>query len=149
MDPISAISVAAAVVDFVDFGSGLLRETAEIYRSSTGQSGVKLDISSVSRDLTVLSDEVNSKSKLIMFPPGRGSEEVFARLCGDCKDIGTELQECVADTRDHASSNTKRAFDSFLVALQQTWSKEKIEALRLRLDRLQQRMMIAVLVFLW
>ena len=144
MDPLSAISIAAAVVQFVDYGSRLLQDTVEIYRSSTGKSRDKLEISSISRDLAALSDEVESRLTVL-----GGSEEIFVRLCGTCRDIGKELQGCVDDVNIHVVSNPKRAVRSFLSALQERQSEERIKALRSRLDQVQQRMTIAVLVFLW
>ena len=38
MEPLSALSVAAAVVQFVDFGSSLVSKSREIYKSSQGAS---------------------------------------------------------------------------------------------------------------
>ena len=149
MDPLSAISLAAAVVQFVDFGSRLLRNTAAIYRSSSNQIRGTNDVSSISQDLSALSNEVESKSRLALRTSSEISEEIFVRLCGACRDIGAELQDCVADVKIYVKGNPERAVRSFLSALQQMRSAEKINDLRSRLDETQQRMMTSVLVFLW
>lgn len=149
MDPLSAISVAAAVIQFVDFGSGLLRDTVEIYRSTTGQSRNRLDIRSISRDLSALADEVEAKSSLTGLPAGRSSEDVFIGLCRACKDVAKELQECVSDVSLHVAKNPRRAFQSFVTVLKERRSDEKVEALRSTLYQVQQRMTVAVLIFLW
>lgn len=119
MDPLSAISVAAAVVQFVDFSSRLLMDTVEIFRSSANQPGNRdnIDISEISRDLSALSDEVQSQYRLVGIPPNGGSEEVFVRLCATCKAIGEELEGCVADVKIHIANNPTRAIRSFLIAL--------------------------------
>lgn len=149
MEPLTAISVAAAVVQFVDFGSRLLRDTVEVYRSPTGQSRDTLNIASISRELSALGDEVESKSKALELLHGEDSEGVFVRLCRSCKDLGEEMNEFIGDVGAHIAKNPKSAVRSFFSVLRERWSEDKIEMLRSKLSQLQQRMTAAALVFLW
>jgi len=143
MDPISALSIAAAVVKFVHFGIRLLSDTADNYRSSLGESRDRLDLEAITQELAALSQEVQSKSRLA----ANSAEEVFLRLCATCADIGKELQECIAIV--NAQSKPGRVFRSFLLALQMGRPEDKIKALRTRLGQVEQQMMVAALVFLW
>lgn len=147
MDPLNAISLAAAVIQFIDFGSRLLSEAAELYRSTTGQTGQKLDISRIESDLSTLNNEVESKSTSIGTPTCGSSEEIFVRLCGSCQDIANELRDCIGVVGLEVTNNPKRALQSFLIVLRERRSEGKIEALRSKLNQVQQQMMVAVLDF--
>ena len=151
MDPLSAISLASAVVQFVDFGSRLLRETVNVYKSSSGRSVTNNELRAISNDLSILSNDVILKSTISKVKQGGGSEEVFVRLCHECSEIGKELHSSVTVVDEYVNSHSKpkRAMGSFLSVLSENWSAERIAMLRTRLDQLQQRMVTAVLVFLW
>jgi hypothetical protein len=60
MDPLSALSVAAAVVQFVDFGTRVLSDARHIYESSSGQTSMNLELSTVANDLSRLIDDMES-----------------------------------------------------------------------------------------
>jgi hypothetical protein len=61
MDPLSALSVAAAVVQFVGFGTRVLSNARHIYESSSGQTSTNLELSTVANDLSRLIDDMESK----------------------------------------------------------------------------------------
>ena len=47
MDPLNALSLAATVAQFIGFASELVRQSADIYRSTTGASQEVQNIDSV------------------------------------------------------------------------------------------------------
>lgn len=151
MDPLSAVSLASAVIQFVDFGSRLLRDTVEIYQSQTGGSHESDHISKIAGTISDLSEDVEHLSGAVLGSPAqeKSSEAVFLRLCGECKRTGEELQDCIDKVRITVTGDTERVLPSFRAALQKQWSKKKIEKLLSRLGQLQQGMMTALLVFLW
>jgi len=55
MDPFSVLSIAAAVVQFTEFGYKLLKSTHEIYKSSSSSSSGQTQDQSINL-LTVLGD---------------------------------------------------------------------------------------------
>ena len=57
MDPISALSLAANIIQFIDFGTRLLRDSKEI--ADTGSSVSVKSLSTLTRDLV----EINSALK--------------------------------------------------------------------------------------
>jgi hypothetical protein len=143
MDPLSALSVAAAVVQFVDFGARLLSNTAENYHSSSVEIRSREDVEEISRDLATLNEEVQSKSHLAV----GSSEKIFVRLCQRCADVAKELAECVEVVSSQSRSG--RAFQSFFLALREGRSVDKIKSLRIRLEQIQQQMVTAAMVFMW
>jgi hypothetical protein len=54
MDPLSALSLAGTVVQFVEFGGKLLKEGRELYRSTTGSLTVNDELELVVVDLQAL-----------------------------------------------------------------------------------------------
>jgi hypothetical protein len=51
LDPFSALGVAANVVQFIDFGSKLISESHEIYKSATGTSTGMVELEMIYVDL--------------------------------------------------------------------------------------------------
>src|SRR2546429_9019485 len=101
MDPLSALSVAAAVVDLADYGIRLLSNTVENYRPSSATSRENHDLEAIARDLVAMNEQVQFKSQVA----ANSSEDVFIRLCADCAVIGKELQECVAAVRGRTKTS--------------------------------------------
>ena len=58
MDPITAVSVAAAVTQFIDFSVRLLSTSYDIYVSPHGESGRQVERKTIARDLAEISGEV-------------------------------------------------------------------------------------------
>lgn len=61
MDPLSGLAVGAAVIQFVDFGTRLLKGTHGVYNSTSGQSAELIELSTISTDLTQLLQDAESK----------------------------------------------------------------------------------------
>jgi len=101
MEPLSALSVAAAAVQFLDFGAQLIGDARKIYSSSRGLTPEFIELSQVAKDLSTLSAAIDAKmqaSKLgeseHQTPAGMQaeSEQTLLRLCHECKAIEAELQ---------------------------------------------------------
>ena len=81
MDPVSALGVAAAAVQFVDFGSRLLSNTLETYKNATGQSTRNMELSVISQDLVLLATEVETLLGKMEEPrPGSAAEKLKSLL---------------------------------------------------------------------
>ena len=140
MDPMSALSIAAGVFQFVDFGRRLLSDTADNYRAPGRHQD---DLERLDRDLTALNAEVQSKSHLAT----GASEQVLIRACNTCAELAKELKRCISDVAH--TNKTAHLAQSFLSALLKGRSESEINTLRTRLGSVQQEMMVAVLVHLW
>ena len=150
MDPLAALSLAACVVQFTDFGIRLLSESHAIYKSSSGQTLRSIELSTVASDLSLMSEEVEQQSrKLASSSPAGRSELTLVRLCGECKVVSQELQKAVAHLRADGSGSINLAIKSFVVAVKGFWSSDKINGLRDKLVEIRQQMMMAGIVCLW
>jgi hypothetical protein len=61
MDPLSALSVAAAVVQFADYGTGLLRTGRALYKSINGALSENIDLEAASDRIRLLGSNVGSR----------------------------------------------------------------------------------------
>lgn len=151
MDPLSALSVAGCIVQFVDFSSRVLENGMEIYKSAIGQSSNIEDISKLAGTLLSLSSRVEEKSRLLGQAPAGSSDDVFLRLCHECNEISAEIQGSLSklDLKLRNEKGFGRVSRVFAVAIKEIWSSEKLQRMNTRLSKIREEMMLAVLVFLW
>jgi len=169
MDPLTALSISAAVVQFCDFGYRLLKNAHEISKSASGEVTEYIELSAVSCDLTALVDDVECKlgqyksmsgetaqhigstaqSGLDEIKAHRGStEDVFFRLCRECRETQHELQTILRKLRGQGHSKLAVAASSWMAALRAVVAASDIEALAERLSQLRQQIMLALLSLL-
>jgi hypothetical protein len=68
LDPFTALNIAAAVVQFVDFGSKILSDSYAIYKSSS--TSEHEDIKSITTDLATLTDRIRHGLEPVSGPDG-------------------------------------------------------------------------------
>ncbi|KAH7155899.1 hypothetical protein EDB81DRAFT_880231 [Dactylonectria macrodidyma] len=142
MDPLTALGLAAAVVQFVGFASHLVSKTKDIQESATGQSKQAATLETVYSQLQHLSSRLELSSRRdprLEIVEGSTDlvKHVFAindlsRICeGDCQrllDIVRKLK--VVD-------ESSRRWQSFRVALKTIWKGNEISDLEQRLHNTQ------------
>ncbi|KAH6856112.1 hypothetical protein B0I37DRAFT_351213 [Chaetomium sp. MPI-CAGE-AT-0009] len=143
MDPLSALSVAAAVAQFAEFGYKLLKNTHEIYQSSSGQNAKTIDITTVSKDLRTLAEDMDQRIGDIQGP----SAVIFRRLCQECRSVYDQLAAILEAVRRNASGSNKLsvAAASFTSAVRLASKTGQIEELASRLGEVRQQMTVALL----
>lgn len=175
MDPLSSLSIAAAAVQFVDYGTRILSDTCEVYSSATGHTSRHVELSVISQDLAVLANELESLSVKMQQPREGNAAEMLKRLCNDCREVNSEvekilgkLQACgvskfdldkdsflVAMERVSPSGNMKLASkrelakNSVMVAIRAVLVDGKLKSLNRRMSRIRKQMTTAALVCLW
>ena len=151
MDPITAVSVAAAVVQFSDFGARLLKETTKTYKSVSGMTSDIVELSTIGVDLHQLSSSIEEKSsRLVDLSDGLStSEQTLLRLCHTAQELSKELGNALNQLQTHNTGKLKLAVESFAVALRKCWSRDRIDGFRERITDVRRQMMMAMLTFLW
>jgi hypothetical protein len=146
MDPLSALSVAASVVQFVQFGASLVSKTHEIYASHEGTLSANVQVEAATKRLIGLVDGLRGPLVAGNSFPSVGSQEL-EDICNKCISISKELlarlnKLRVQDTHKH------RKWKSFRQALKSVWSKDGIEATRKQLaackDELDMHMTVSI-----
>ncbi|KPM46174.1 hypothetical protein AK830_g275 [Neonectria ditissima] len=163
MDPLSALSIAASLVQFIDFSSRLLIHTREIYHSAKGQTEETVELSTVASDLSELSRNIKAQSdSLRKASPAQGSsEEKLLRVCLQYRDVSQALEDALDQLRlkdVEAASGTKlfyfgrklgKHLNSFFLALREVWAAKEMNAWRDLLSRLREELTTALLAVLW
>jgi hypothetical protein len=130
MDPISALSVASAIVQFVDFGNKLVGRGVRIYKSRDGALSEYVDKEVAADYLTYLNK--NLRDSIRAKPSGSIAKEDRALydLCSKCQNLGEELLSHFAALK---VNGTHRKWKSFRQALRSVWSEEALNEIEKRL----------------
>jgi hypothetical protein len=144
MDPMSALSLAASVIQFVDFGTKLISKGHEIYHSETGQAEENIELEVIYEDLSWIGEKLKAFSTASSISSGQSrEEEALVKLASTCKTLADELLATLRDLR--VAEGPHRKWRSFRKALSTIWKKEKIEALQEHLDRLRDHLSLQLI----
>ncbi|RYP39605.1 hypothetical protein DL767_002153 [Monosporascus sp. MG133] len=151
MEPLSALGVAAAVVQFAHFGYNVIKGSYDVYESSSHQ------IATVSHDLSRLLENAEAKLKeewpCQPVPPsptydGGSPVDIFRRLCRECREINSALDKLFAQLVPRGESRLALAASSLAVELKKISRAGEIDRLAERLNQVRQQTMSAILVLL-
>ena len=149
LDPLSALSVAASVVQFVDFASKIICKGKEVYTSIDGA----LQENMQNETVTVRLQEMTKRLKKPLVQVGSASEEErsqhrrLQQICKECAEISKELLEHLRDLKVPKGSE-HRKWKSFRQALKSVWDKKAIDAMAKRLEGLRSELHTQILVAL-
>jgi predicted RNase H-like nuclease (RuvC/YqgF family) len=150
MDPMSALSVATAVVQFVDFGSKLLEKASDIYSSHSDKSREEVDSDLLTQDLRFLVTRLRENARSKVSTALTKEETVLEELRERCESIGKELVDSfsIANQRARNRKDGKigRAWLSFSLAVRLMWKREDIDELRKRLSSLRDQLHLHISV---
>ncbi|RYP70451.1 hypothetical protein DL771_005492 [Monosporascus sp. 5C6A] len=157
MEPLSALSVAAAVVQFAHFGYNVIKGSYGVYESSSHRTTNGIEPATISHDLSRLLE--NAEAKLEdewprqPVPPsptndGESPGDIFRRLCGECREIKSTLDEILAQLVPQGKSRIALAASCLAVELKKASKAGEIDKLAERLNQVRQQTMTAILVLL-
>jgi hypothetical protein len=164
IDPMSALSIAAGVVQFVDFGKHLLSASYEIYRSPSGETSKEVEFSTIAKDLTALITQI--KDRVGKLPRGEGhntaAQYQLVKISEECEEIFTQFQEALhqlekrdllsgreGKQKEHPKSRLKVARGTIRRALGSVWNAPKTDSMIKKLEKTKGRMMTVTLFCLW
>ncbi|KAK7999567.1 hypothetical protein PG990_012167 [Apiospora arundinis] len=140
------LAVAAAVIQFIEFTSGLIAKGIAIHDSATGLAVDHNELETITSSLTQSSGEIQQSLQ-----NARGqrrltkNEKDLERIATDCQVVSNELLDVLAGL---ASTGRRTKWRSFRHALRSTWNEGKVQSLEQRIDRFRQQMMANVLASL-
>lgn len=142
MDPLTAVSLASNVIQFVGFAGELISKGKEISRNADGALVENLELEAVTDSLLEMS------ANLISLPGAEPSvsECELLRLCEGSRELAGALLAALQKLK--VSNSRPRAWKSFRQALNSVLSAENIEQLSARLERYQRQIHTALLVSL-
>lgn len=125
MDPVSAIGLAANILQFVEFGANLCGRIHEVASSATG-------LTEENAHLNVTVDELrNVTDGLITNLKGNTKHEAeLVKLAGQCRDLAAELTGMLSKLK---SKKEDRFWSSVRAAWKSTIKEKKIASIERRL----------------
>ncbi|GAB1315850.1 hypothetical protein MFIFM68171_06060 [Madurella fahalii] len=167
MDPLSIIGVAAAAVQFLDFGTRLLAETIGVYQGASAANARLLDIAKVSGELAAFTRQVREKMSPLARPNHALTISEIALLdaCQACESASQGVMEFISKISsrvvtleekgnkknkhsDPSSQNTSK-LESLRMAVKLVSKKSQICDMEMTLRDIKSRLMLAMISNLW
>jgi hypothetical protein len=155
LDPLTALSVAGSLVQFIDFSTRLVSKGRQIYRAVDGALDENKEIELVAADLVKLVKKLDEQSHAIQ-PPSPDApaepeplseppEELELRtICDLCKSSATEL---LGKLEGLKVKGNHRLWKSFRQALKSVWTKEALDDLSNRLALLRSHLQTRIMLY--
>ena len=131
MDPLSAVSLAGNIIQFVEFGSNLVCGSVNIYKSADGTTSVNSELELITEDLTGLCSKLIRPRNPAEEPALPKAELDLLKLSRLCVKLGREFLEMLESLKVNGRN---RRWDSVRQALKTQWKAKDIEEYRQRLD---------------
>lgn len=145
LDPLTALSLASSVVQFVDFGTKLLRTGRELYDSSNGSSVGNQDLETIAKDLKGLNGRLRHRPSP-QWTNLSDADRNLILLAEQCEDIADTLIDALEEVKLRSTPN--RRFESFKQALKTFWKQDQLDATNARLQNFREQLNLHVLVSL-
>ncbi|KAG4418327.1 hypothetical protein IFR04_008536 [Cadophora malorum] len=150
MDPLTALSVAGTIVQFVDFGTKLLTHATELYQSSRGTLRSNDEIELVTTDLrgliTKLRQPCHSERDIELSSDDVLQQATFQKLCDEATKLAEELVERLDKLKVRNGKN--KIWHSLKQAIEAVWSEKEMAEIRKRLlsfrDALETRVLFSI-----
>lgn len=138
MDPFTALGLAAAIIQFVEFGAKLVSTSREIYVSADGRTKEHQTLDEICSDLRFLVDDIDNAADLEGEPRQRIDAEVALwKLAEKCRSTALELQSLLKSLYGTPGGRVA----SLKQALRASWGKRKVDDVEARLKEYRQELM--------
>jgi hypothetical protein len=127
MEAFVALSLAANIAQFVDFGSKLILGAKEICESGTGMTEESAELENITQSMRSI--------PLKLDPPSTGQqsddEKALRRLADDCRVLSEHLNDLLQKA---TPNNKKRKSEAIVSSLKYAWTRRDRLELERRLD---------------
>jgi len=136
MDPLTALSVAGNVVQFVDFTLKIVSETRQLYEE--GQLDVHAQTTKAITDLSNFSGEMSRSIRSEGGTRTLSENEVeLEKLCVDCAKLANEM---IKQLKKFQAPERRKIWRSVGQVLKSMWSAKEIDAMEKKLSRYRDAM---------
>lgn len=147
MDPLSALGIAASVIQFVQFSSNILNEAVKIYQSSDGVSSQSQHLSDVYTRLSQLAKSLKTEAftdaRTLGVPDAvRRCSSAIVELGKDCQADCDKLLGIVSQLQNTSDRTNRRWWKSFSIALREHLKSEEISQLQKRIENYENTIMM-------
>jgi phosphate uptake regulator len=128
MEPLTALSLAGNVIQFIDFSSKLFSQGCELYKSTEGRLAVDDEIQLITAELRGLISKIQSSNATkssthssSAFPVNTSAESNLERICCEAEKIAENILTKLEHRKLDSSRNRK--LESFRVVWMQIWTQ--------------------------
>lgn len=155
MDTFTALGMAVAIVQFVDFSVQLIKDGYRISCSSAGELVKEKQRRSAVKTLQRLNARIQETSRAnSLASAGTETEENLKSLCNGCNETARELLDVLDKLRPSSprksgrkgENKEKDELESFEHAALNKWNKDKFEQLERRLEEYRRQTTVSVIV---
>ncbi|KAE9375911.1 hypothetical protein N431DRAFT_481115 [Stipitochalara longipes BDJ] len=144
LDPLTALSVAGTIVQFVDFGTKILSRSRQLYHSTKGALALDEELDLIITHLTKLTAKlIRPLSTPSTENEASEEEQALRELCDACN---TVAQEMVERLEGFKVDGKHRIFKSVWQALKSIWSEKEANDLVRRLSMFRESLELHILV---
>ena len=143
MDPLSAVSLASAAVQFLDVGIKLVAKSHEIYKSAEGTEVRNIELESIAQNLVSLNQRVRNRSRKVCAYAVSEDEKALEAMLEQCNKVGEELIDALQKAKGQGAH---RRWKSIRQALKSVLGGEKIQELYDRLKQYREQIVVVLLV---
>ena len=141
LDPLSSFSLAAGIVQFIDFISTIISESREVYGSTTGLLKENADLESMSATLSEFIVTLSASTKIGASAPFYSPEEGRLKSTAEsCREVAEQILTTLQDLKIDKIRN--RTWQSVRSAIKSRWSGQKLEALRRKMSDFRNQMVL-------
>ncbi|PMD45669.1 hypothetical protein L207DRAFT_452788 [Hyaloscypha variabilis F] len=143
LDPMSAVSLAGNIIQFIDFSCKIVSKGRRIYLSRDGALPKNLELEIITNDLSRLAKSLrNDKASIDTLTD---DEKMVRTMSDDCTKIAEELLRRLEKLKVK-SDVTQRGWKSARQALKSVWSGRELEEMSERLSALRNQIQFGILV---
>jgi hypothetical protein len=145
LDPLTAVSLATSIVQFVDFSSKVIAKTAEIYRDKSTSHILSsgLDAGLATRNLILVTNHIREYARPIeeKLTASTEKEAALLELTHRCEQLGKELIGIFQRLEETVSSRRGRKATHLWLnlgnAIRTVWNEPIIEEMKTRLESMR------------
>jgi hypothetical protein len=145
LDPMSALSLASNIVQFVDFSSKLVSKGCHIYHSADGALPRNLELEVVATELSQLTKRLRHQDGPNQPTILSDEEKSLQNMSDECIKIANELLDRLEKLKVKREAR-HRAWKSFRQALKSVWSKHDLDELSEKLQSFRDQLQFQILV---
>lgn len=145
MEPLSAVSLTATVVQLLDFGIKLVAKANEIYDSSEGAEVRNIELDAIAQNLVSLNRRAINRSRKLCAYSISEDEKALEAMTGQCNQVGQELIDALQKAK--VQGGHKR-WKSVRQALKSVLGRDKIQDIYDRLKRYREQIVVLLLVII-
>jgi hypothetical protein len=143
LDPLTALSLAGTIVQFVDFSSKIVSKTRELSKSAHGATEEAFNVEIVTRDLLRLSQSLRNWLRLSGVESDDKDDQDLEALCDGCIYLPEKLLARLRILKVQHGAGKVQVLQQ---AIKTVWSRRELDQLAEQLDEYRRQLDLHVFV---